>query len=473
MQNSKLYSVLKDFNKYEQNRCRKYVLSPYFNRSEKIVELFEFFIYRINSEENEDVAKEKIWYALHPDQAFNDTRWRKYCSDLLKLIEGYLAQEEYEGDKSAQIAYLMDASVKKEINLIGKNAVKKSTSFLKGTHYLNQEWYYKNYFLEKKRYRLQRSDRQRAEISNIENIINNLDNFYLFEKLRYYCDILSRSSFVSHNYEVKLIDEIIEYLSKIDEEDLEPVILIYYKMVLIIKDFENESIYFQLKDLLKEYAKDFPPTDASEMYTFVVNYCTRKLNSGISRFWREYFEIHQQLLEDKIIIVNGELNPAIFKNIITTGLRLGEVEWTRNFIDTYKSYLPASQRENAVTYNTAFFHFYQKDYTKVIQLLQEVEYEDFVYNLNAKQLLLRTYFETDEQDALYFLFDSFRAYLRRNNNISPKMKQHYSNLIKYTKKLSRVLPNDKKELTKIKEELSNEKNVGNRSWLLEKIAERE
>ena len=474
MRNSKLYSVLKEFDKYEQNRCRKYIQSPYFNRSEKIAELYEFFIEKVNEgEDGEDFTKETIWEVLHTETNLNGDRWRKYCSDLLKLIEGYLIQEEFEKDKPTRIAYLMNNAKNAKTDILSKIAIKKSNSYLKEKTLINQKNFYESYDLEKRKYRLQQSDRQRTAVSNIEKIISSLDNFYLIEKLKYYCDILSRKSTVSHNFEVKLIDQIIDYLSTEKEQKIEPAVKIYYKMVLIVKDFNNEKHYFELKNLLKRNAASFSKEEASEMYTFAVNYITRQLNSGNSNYWREYFEIHQQLLETKIIIVDGELNAGIFKNIVTTGLRLGENSWTKNFIDSYKKFLPENQRENAVSYNSALYFFYEKQYNQVIKLLQTVEYQDFVYNLNAKQLLLRTYFETEEQDALFFLFDSFRAYLRRNDNISPKMKMHYSNLIKYTKRLSKLIPGDKKTLLKIKEDLEAEKNVGNRSWLLEKITQLE
>lgn len=473
MRNSKLYSVLKEFDKYEQNRCRKYIQSPYFNRSEKICELYEIFIERINEGQEDELPKENIWKILHQKEAFKSDRWRKYCSDLLKLIEGYLMQEEFEKDTSAKISYLMNSITEKKIEYLGKSVIKRANNFKNSSSIINEAKFYNNYLLEKCEYKLQQSDRQRASISNIENIVNNLDNFFIVEKLKYYCDILSRTSFVSHNYEVKLIEEIMTFLSLKPESSLEPVMKIYFKMVLMVKDSQNENNYFELKEHLKEYGKFFPRSEASEMYTFAINYCTRQLNAGNQKYWREYFEIHQQLLESKIIIVNDELNVGIFKNLVLVGSRLKEFSWTEKFISEYKKYLPEEQRENAVTYNSALLYFYQKKYDDVIQLLQQVEYEDYIYNVNAKQLLLRTYYETNSTDPLFFLIDSFRAYLYRNPKISTKMKETYSNFLTITKKLSGTKRRDKKTLEALKTEIKEKKNLANRPWLLEKIAELE
>ena len=474
MRNSKLYSVLKEFDKYEQNRCRKYIQSPYFNRSEKIAELYEFFIEKVNEGLDEEKnSKESIWDILHSGTEFNSDRWRKYCSDLLKLIEGYLIQEEFEDDQGAQISYLMGAVTKNKIDYLNKSVIKKAQNFNKSAKSIDESSFYYRYLLEKGEYKLQQADRQRASISNIENIVNNLDNFFIIEKLKYYCDILSRSSFVSHNYEVKLIDEIINFLSKESESNLEPAIQIYYKMILMVKDSHNENHYFELKEHLKKHANFFPRNEASEMYTFAINYCTRQLNSGNRKYLREYFELHQQLLETKIIIIDNELNIGIFKNLVVASLQLGETEWTENFINDYQKYLPISQRENAVTFNLAQVYFYQKKYDDVIQLLQQVEYEDYVYNVNAKQLLLRTYFEIEALDPLFFLIDSFRAYLYRNPKISTKMKESYSNFLTITKKLSGTKKRDKKTLDTLKEEIKTQKNLANRPWLLKKITELE
>ena len=64
MYNSKLYSILEHFNKYEQNRCRKYIQSPYFNKAQELIDLYEIFIKRINSTSQRSFTKDTIWKKL-------------------------------------------------------------------------------------------------------------------------------------------------------------------------------------------------------------------------------------------------------------------------------------------------------------------------------------------------------------------------------------------------------------------------
>ena len=155
-------------------------------------------------------------------------------------------------------------------------------------------------------------------------------------------------------------------------------------------------------------------------------------------------------------------------------LRLGKFEWTGNFIHNYNIRIPESYRENAVSFNLANLHFYQKNYEKVIELLQTVEYEDFSYNLNSKAMLIATYYEIDEIEPLYSLLDSFRTYLNRNKTTIQEFRRiSFLNLIKFTKKLTKILPGDSKAIQKFKEDLERTKNVSSIGWLQEKISELE
>lgn len=172
-------------------------------------------------------------------------------------------------------------------------------------------------------------------------------------------------------------------------------------------------------------------------------------------------------------MVEGELSPWYFRNIVVLGLRSGQINWVEDFINIHKNYLPEGMRENAVSFNLAQVYFYQKKYNKVIELLRIVEYEDFTYNLNSKAMLLSAYYELGEIEPLYSLFESYRTYLNRQKDLPVSRRQLYTNLIKFTKKLTSINNNDKKALQKLKQELELNKNVASYNWLMEKIAELE
>ena len=95
----------------------------------------------------------------------------------------------------------------------------------------------------------------------------------------------------------------------------------------------------------------------------------------------------------------------------------------------------------------------------------------YIYNLNSKTMLICTYYDTGETDALFFLFDSFRAFLNRNNEIPEARKILYRNFVSIAKKLARMTPKDEKAKQKLTLELEQMNNVASKNWLLEKLAE--
>ncbi len=474
MNSSKLYSILEYFNKYEQNRLRKYLLSPYFNKNQTLVHLFEILIKNINSQTPKELSKEGVWKKLNKSEKYDDVRFRKHFSDLLKLVEGFLAQQVYEENPLHQATYLMEAI---EINKMEKlyNSSMKSARRLSNQQFQKPaNYYYHQYQIERIYYELAQHELKRAKKTNVEEIANNLDRFYIAEKLRLYCLVLNQKLVASHEYELLFMDEIISHVNKNNYNfDSIPAISIYYQVFLTITETANQNHYFKLKSLLENHSLEIPKHEVLPIYHSAINYCIQNANKGQQQFLQELFDLYFDLIKKEIIFTDGELSPWDFKNIVSCALRLGNYDWTEEFIKTYSSYLPEDFRENAVSFNLAQLYYYQKEFNKVIRLLQTVEYEDFTYNLNSKTMLLLIYYETDEIEALYSLLESFRAYLNRHKNLPDHRRIHYLNLIKFTKKLTKIMPGESKALLKLKEEIKTTKEIANLKWLKEKIAELE
>ena len=100
-------------------------------------------------------------------------------------------------------------------------------------------------------------------------------------------------------------------------------------------------------------------------------------------------------------------------------------------------------------------------------LLQTFDFSDHDTQLSARQMLLRSYFELQEWQALDSLLKSFYSFLRRRHDIGYQ-RLMYLNLIKYTRKLmTGPLPRRKAELLATR--VRAEPYVAEREWLLEKL----
>jgi hypothetical protein len=474
MTDSKLYSVLTHFDKIEQNRLRKYVRSPYFNVNELLMSFLDLLFAHINANEKAGViTKELIWASLYDTESFNDVRFRKLSSDLLKLIEDFLAQEKYEKDELQKASYLLEAIREEKLDRLHKSSVKSARDLLKQQQEKPSAFYYDQYLIEKRFYDLSEGELRRTERSNVEEIINNLDYFYLAEKLKWYNTVLSRRNLISHEYQLLFIDEIIDHIQKYQYQEIPPV-AIYYRQLLTQTHAEDENNYFELKKLINRFWHQFPLPEANELYGSLLNYCTKKLNMGNQFFLREYLDIYKHTLKENIL-PNNQLNPFSFKNAVQIALRLGEYEWTEKFIKDYSHNLSDEFRNNVVSYNLALVYFYQKKYAQVIEQFQSVEYEDIGYNLNAKTILISVYFELHEDSVLMSHMDTFKTYLYRHKDIADNKRMPCLNLMKYVRKLLKLNKGSKLEIEHIKKEMEEDRKIGiaSEKWILEKLAELE
>lgn len=475
MEDNKLYIVLKHFDKIEQNRLRKYIRSPYFNVNETLMILFDILTEHINKNGKAPaLTKEGIWKKLFGKETYNDVRFRKLGSDLLKLVEDFLAQEVYEKNNLQRASFLLEAVSAKKMEKLYKTSIRISQLMSDQSLQKTSQYYYYQFQIQKHLYDINNAEIKRFEKTNVEDIINNLDYFYLAEKLKWYCKVLAQNYLISHEYKLFLIEEILNHLEKHLYKDI-PIIQIYYLIFKTQIENENDEYYYKLKTLLSQYWTVLSFTEAEEAYTNLISFCIKKSNQGDNNFLTELFVLYKELFDREILLSTGELNPWHFRNTVMASLRLNEYTWTEAFINEFKDKLPYSFRNNAVSYNLALVYFYQKKYDKVIYLLRSVEYDDMIYNLSSKSILLAVYYELDEDDALISLMDSFKTYLYRHKDIAENKRMHYLNLMKYIRKMLKINPGDKKEIDSIRKEIEEDRKVGiaSEKWVLEKLAELE
>lgn len=469
MRDTKLYKALVQLKAPELNRLHRFVLSPYFNQNENIVKLFEWIKGDLKLKNSTELPKEEVWdKVLHISEPYEDGRFRKFQSDLLRLVEEFFTQESFEENPIHKAKYLLDAIHEKKLENLQQGALKTAQRLAETQKLKPASHYYYVYEIEQNKFELDKTHTERSSKSNIEEIAENLDRFYLAEKLRYYCDILSHQHVAALDYKMLFIDEIIQHVETHGYVEVPPI-RIYYQILLTYKFPENRDHYDLLRKLITRHISLFPVSQVKEILDATFNYCVQKLNSGFPEFVREVFELYKEYLENQLIIVQGHIDPFTFKNIVTAGLRLKEFEWVENFINEYNKFLELKFQRNSTTFSLAQLYFYKKEYSNVIEFLNKVEYNDITYNLDSKTLLMASYYELDEIEALISLLDTFRVYLTRNKEVPTARRKYFLNTISIVKRLARITHGDTKEVEKLKAEVINTPDVVSKNWILEKL----
>jgi len=229
-----------------------------------------------------------------------------------------------------------------------------------------------------------------------------------------------------------------------------------------------------LRRVLSDLDKPLSLTDGVSIYSSQINFCVKKINSGVKEYLNELFALYKELIRNGYILTNGKISPTTYINVAVTALRNEEYNWAQDFISEYAKFLPSSQRENLPKYQLSRVYFYKKEFGKVIELLRDFEMEDVIDNLQAKSLLLQTYYELKEIDALDSLLKSLKTYIVRHKEIDPGRRKNYKNLIKLITQLMSIIPGNQKKIDKLRLTISEMKGIAaNREWLEEKIQELE
>ena len=470
MKDSKLIKTLIHLDKTERNRFKKFLISPFFNSDENLVSIFDNIEIHINKNPNELPEKQVLWKKIFRGIPFDDIRLRKYFSDLFKLLTKFLSFDLYQRDPLVQNLYLLEVINERKLTNLSKSSVKNARIHLESNELRHSQAYLQRYALERNNYEILNLEGDRNIRSNIEEINESLDIFYLSEKLRLFCNEFELRNLAIHTYKLTYIDEVKNMINSRGYENV-PSIMLYSKLLNLYADSDNEDNYFSLRQSVSENNLLFPKKELAEIYSTIINYCSIQINKGNSKFLAQLFDFYKEVVSQDILLEDQSFSPYHFKNIVVIGLRLKEFNWIEAFITDYAPLLPENQRDNSLSFNLAQLYFYQKKYDLVIKTLQSVEYDDYIYNLNSKTMLICTYYDTGETDALFFLLDSFRAFLNRNNHIPDNRKELYRNFVSIAKKLAKMTPKDEKAKQKLTLELEQTKNVASKNWLLEKLAE--
>lgn len=157
-----------------------------------------------------------------------------------------------------------------------------------------------------------------------------------------------------------------------------------------------------------------------------------------------------------------------YNNVNNLAHLVGEQAWARQFMDDFKLFLPPGDRENIYRYNLAIHHFRNSNYSAALEHLRGVEFPEVFTNLDVRKILLRSYFELGEWQALGSLLDSFRAYLRRQKDIGYH-RESYLNLIKFAQKLAKTARAGKSKRAALRQKIRDTEFVAEREWLLGKL----
>jgi hypothetical protein len=470
MQQSKLILLLKSLSKKELKEFQAFTASEFFNKNETLNLLLKNISEYQGHFDSPKLERETFFKKHYPTEVFEDQKFRYIQSDLTKLLEEFLAYNQYSKNEFGQKYFLLESLHQRNQDKYFLQELDSIQAINDKSPFRDAEYYFNQHKISELSYQFTSEKRNRAFDTSLQEVIDNLEITYLAKGFRYYCEMINRRNILSVEYNLSFFDEMVKYLENASF-DFVPVIRIYRFIHKALTDPENKPNYYQLLSSLREHSKLFSQTEQRGMYVFAQNYCIKRINQGDSNALKDIFELYQLMVDNELIFEGNYVSQPDFKNIVTTGLRLGEVEWVNGFIEEFREKLNPEFSENAYTYSMAWIHFTKKEFDKALRMLLRVEFNDVYYHLDSKSLLMKVYYEMNEFDAFLSLVDAFRIYLRRNKFISEFQKETYSNFIQVINKLMKLKMRNQPITLTIHKDICATKPAADLHWLISKSEE--
>lgn len=472
MLGSKLIEMFKTLSKKELPKFKDYVSSPIYNKSDKVVHLFEIIKEEYPKCDSSNLDKEVVFKRLYPSKVMEDSSLRALMSQLTKLLENFFAFLEYESNVNLQERLKLIAFTERRLNSIYERQQKQSLQRAKKQKQSNELFYHQFRLLDIYfQFNIVNNNRD-IKNSGLQELMYNLDLYYIASKLKYASALMNRQSVLATKYELHFLEEIFERVQGSDLYDIS-FVKIYYNLCMLSIAENSHDYYKELKVLMAEKSKELTRTEIRPLYIALSNYCIRQIKSGNTKYLYELFELHKKLLREKIFLFeDGFLSPHTYKNIVTVSLRVKEHDWTKKFIQEYRNKLHPDYRLSSHNYALASLNFSLQKYDYSKELLLEVQFFDDYYQLAYKILLIKNYYELEEMIVLKSSIEALRVYLIRQKNISTTNRMAYQNFVKFIQRLLRIKEGGTKKITDLLHDVqSPSRQVAERQWLIEKIEE--
>ena len=459
MKNSKLIALFETFTKSECKVFEDYVHSPYFNKNEDVIALWNYLKNIWPTFPEKQIEKERVFRKVFPDTPYDEKLLSYTMNYLLKTGESFLQQQYLEAHPLIHKYSLLSAFMERKLFKHFKYTYKKCSEYLQNEALGSAE----KLFYQSKITELF-SDYNIIEGVKNEQFLkmasDQFDEFLFLAKIKYSCEMLNRTKLVSPAFDIAFMEEIEQ---KLQHQSIPNTITqLYYKIYQLYSDPTNEALFESLIQLLEESEKTIEHNELKAVYLYAINLSIINIRQGKQQYVETCFDLYRNGIASQALFERGELSTGSYTNTIRLGIMLKRFDLVENFIQEHYQYLPNESREDARFYNLALVAFNRFDFDTAISQLFQMPFRDPDYNISNRVLLIKSYYETDNIEPMLSAVASFNIYLKRNKKISTTIKRTYLNFCNI---FSQIMRRREKKKATIKEKIDTTHPLIERTWL--------
>lgn len=472
MQNTRLIKFLKSLNNIEIRQFRDFINSPSFNKNKNIVQLFEILYQHYPDFDTQELSEENLFKVIFGTEKFEYFKLKNLISDLFSLGKEFLAFNIYRKNNTIQEKYTLQELRNKNLDVTFEQVYKYAVKSLEKTIVKDENYYFHKLDLQNEIMSFNSPKKPNTNFHYMQERLDLFVNYSLIFLLKIYNIMLHENNQNSYNFDLKMFDNIMEYLKGKDLSGI-PIVDIYYN-ILQMEKTKDEKYFYILKELKNKYREVLNVVDNYMVYLHMDGYCATAYNNfGRTDLLNEQFILAKEHPVSDMT-GNGKILYPDFLNQVKKAVRVKEFIWAENFIELYKSKL-TDEVENTLNFCYGIISYGKGDLEKALDYFSKTNFSSLILKLQVKILLLQLYYEKEYYDQGLLMIDSFRHFLSREKSILELIKISLMEFLKITGDLIKI----KNELhskdidfkiEKVKKEIENmtSNRFGIKLWLEEK-----
>lgn len=476
MHKSKLIQHLQLLNEAELKRLLPFLKSPIYNANPRIVDLYLLLRKWHPDYQHPKLEKEKVFQQLFPNRPYDHQKLLNLMSAFTALLRQYLQYLQLEKEEHTQDQLLLRALAERPSAYpVFTKEIAHAHQTLDGLPYRNANFYYQKFYLNRFYFNHPETDQFNLSKAEYEEAMQQLDRSFLLDKLSFSCEVKAREKPLDEQYNIWLLPEIRAGIADYPVDN--PMTGAYLAMLDLLES-GNRTAYYQLKKLFENNLSSFHRQQQQYLLQSLINYAIKQGNSGEQAFVLENLQLYQLGLTHALFLEHQRLNDMTYISIVNIALRAEERDWCHRFIEDYAHYLPMHTRKDARALATALWHYANQQPEEATTLLQEVNFLNIYYQIQARVLLIKIFVEADRAgndhtDLVLAQIDAFERYLRRNDKVGKAQKEALLNFALYTRRIakSRLEPSFIQLQPELRKEMEQRNTLYNKSWLLHLLAD--
>lgn len=407
-------------------------------------------------------------------EEWTEKQLRQQLSKLTSLVEEGLAWMRLQEEEWALALSSFVIGQERALEYLVRKAQRRIEKLLGNYPLRDREYYLRRYTWAMLQQQYSNSD-QREFQPLLQQESEVLDAFFAFEKTRQMWQMANLEAMLDITYDPGLGSLFQQYST--DKLAPDAIRSLYAQALeLTVGGMSEEEAWAQFvkaQGEIKTHLARLPKLEAQQLYTSLLNFCTRQLNqTGADRYRRAYFDLNRALLGQGWLQEGGVLSPWRYINMVAAALALGEQSWARKFITDYQEQLPKDQRENAYHYALGHYFYERKMLSNAQQHLMQVVFEEPLFNAGVRLLTAKVLYDAGEEELLHNQLEANRLFFLRDTTIDDRRKAQLEAFNHFLRRLARIPDFDKAALEDLRATLPGPTQIISHAWLAERLAQR-